>query len=225
MIAHATIAKAFDLPVVMTTSAETGTLAPLCFHASPFSPPPIPRGFNGPRQLTCHAFTSTSGPNGPLPGEIRKLYPDAPIISRHGEVNAWDNKDFREAVRAANKSQIIVGGIVTEVCTTFLALSLREAGYSVWANVEASGTMSTIARDTGNDRMKDAGVHLVSLFAIFGELMRHWGNVPGGKELFPWLDRFVPQVSFVVRQHQSAIKDGEIAPGEEDLNEGRKIDW
>ena len=62
---------------------------------------------------TNHIF---KGPNGPLPGEFLKLYPDAPHIARPGEVNAWDNPEFREAVKAANKSQIIIAGIATDVC-------------------------------------------------------------------------------------------------------------
>ena len=37
------------------------------------------------------------GPNGRLPVEISEMYPEAPIIRRHGEVNAWDNSEFRAA--------------------------------------------------------------------------------------------------------------------------------
>lgn len=44
------------------------------------------------------------------------MYPNAPLIQRQGEVNAWDNAEFRDAIRAANKSQIIMAGIVTDVC-------------------------------------------------------------------------------------------------------------
>lgn len=50
------------------------------------------------------------------------MYPDAPLIQRQGEVDAWDNADFREAIRAANKSQIIVAGIVTDVCESCRAI-------------------------------------------------------------------------------------------------------
>ena len=31
-------------------------------------------------------------------------------------MNAWDNPEFREAVRATGKKQIIMAGIVTDVC-------------------------------------------------------------------------------------------------------------
>jgi isochorismate hydrolase len=56
------------------------------------------------------------GPNGQLPQEILDMYPDAPLIKRQGEVDAWDNSDFRAAIKAANKSQIILAGITTDVC-------------------------------------------------------------------------------------------------------------
>jgi nicotinamidase-related amidase len=79
MIAHSAVGKLFDIPVIMTTSAQ-------------------------------------QGPNGPLPKEILDMYPDAPLIRRQGEVDAWDNVEFKAAVRAANKSQIIMAGIVTDVC-------------------------------------------------------------------------------------------------------------
>lgn len=59
---------------------------------------------------------TTTGPNGPLPQEILDMYPDAPLIQRQGEVNAWDNAEFRDAIRATNKSQVIMAGIVTDVC-------------------------------------------------------------------------------------------------------------
>lgn len=58
----------------------------------------------------------SEGPNGQLPQEILDMYPDAPLIQRQGEVDAWDNEDFRAAVKATGKSQVIVGGIVTDVC-------------------------------------------------------------------------------------------------------------
>ncbi len=44
------------------------------------------------------------------------MYPKAPLIKRNGEVNAWDNPDFKAAVEATGRKQIILGGIVTEVC-------------------------------------------------------------------------------------------------------------
>lgn len=39
------------------------------------------------------------GPNGPLLPEIRSVFPNATLISRPGEINAWDNTDFVKAVK------------------------------------------------------------------------------------------------------------------------------
>jgi isochorismate hydrolase len=45
-----------------------------------------------------------------------EMHPNATFVRRQGEVNAWDNAEFRAAVRATGKKQLIIGGIVTEVC-------------------------------------------------------------------------------------------------------------
>lgn len=42
------------------------------------------------------------GPNGPLLPEIRNMFPDAPLIKRPGEINAWDNGDFVKAVKVSS---------------------------------------------------------------------------------------------------------------------------
>ena len=69
--------------------------------------------FNLPVIITTSA---PSGPNGIVPKEILAMHPNATIVDRQGEVNAWDNEEFREAVRASGKSQVIVAGISTDVC-------------------------------------------------------------------------------------------------------------
>ena len=135
------------------------------------------------------------------------MHPNAPLIKRNGEVDAWDNEDFRKAVRATGKKQIIIGGITTDVslhflpllrmltpsllqvCTTFLALSLVQEGFTVFANAEASGALSQRIADDANDRMRAAGVHVLSSFAVVCDLMRDWRNTPGSKELLPYFDK------------------------------------
>ncbi|KPM37099.1 hypothetical protein AK830_g9473 [Neonectria ditissima] len=179
-LSHAALGKVFNLPVVMTTSAD-------------------------------------QGPNGPLAREILEMYSNSPLVQRQGEVNAWDNKKFRDTVRSYNRTQIIMAGITTDVCTTFLALSLREEGYSVWANAEASGTNSALVREISNDRMAQAGVQIVSLFSIVCDLMRDWRDTPGAKELIPWLNQYYPVWGWLARTHAAAVTNGTIQPGEDTL--------
>lgn len=98
--------------------------------------------------------------------------------------------------------------------TTFLALSLRAEGYSVWANVEASGTTTELIRDISNSRMTKAGVNVVSLFSIICDLMRNWGSEPGAATLIPWLDKYYPVYGWLARGHHAAILNGTVQPGE-----------
>ncbi|KAH7087939.1 isochorismatase [Auriculariales sp. MPI-PUGE-AT-0066] len=156
ILAFSALGVYFDLPTVLTTSAETG-------------------------------------PNGPFPPEILADHPKAPYIKRNGEVNAWDNADFRNAVKALGKKQLIVAGITTDVCVTFLSLSLREAGYDVFVVAEASGTFDATTAALSNDRMRDAGVHIMSFFSVACELMRDWRQAPGSVEIAQkWFGKYLP---------------------------------
>ena len=54
-----------------------------------------------------------------MPNEFLDWYPDAPLIRRNGEVNAWDNPEFKAAVKATGKKQVIMAGITTDVSLSF----------------------------------------------------------------------------------------------------------
>jgi len=114
------------------------------------------------------------GPNGPLVPELKETFPDAPYIARPGNINAWDNEDFLEAVRATGRKQLIIAGVVTEVCVAFPALSAREEGYEVFVVTDASGTFNKTTRDAAWLRMQAAGAQLMSWFAMACELHRDW---------------------------------------------------
>ncbi len=116
------------------------------------------------------------GPNGPLVPELKEMFPDAPYIARPGQINAWDNEEFLQAVKATGKKQLIIAGVVTEVCVAFPALSAIEAGYDVFVITDASGTFNQMTRDAAWDRMSQAGVQLMTWFGAACELHRDWRN-------------------------------------------------
>jgi len=116
------------------------------------------------------------GPNGPLMPELKTLFPDAPYIARPGQINAWDNEDFVKAVKATGKKQLIIAGVVTEVCVAFPTLSALEEGYEVFVVTDASGTFNELTRDSAWDRMSAAGAQLITWFALACELHRDWRN-------------------------------------------------
>ncbi len=116
------------------------------------------------------------GPNGPLVPELKAMFPDAPYIARPGNINAWDNEDFVKAVKATGKQQLLIAGIVTEVCVAFPALSARAEGFEVFVCTDASGTFNQTTRDAAWSRMEQAGVQLMTWFGVACELHRDWRN-------------------------------------------------
>ena len=116
------------------------------------------------------------GPNGPLVPELKELFPDAPYIARPGQINAWDNEDFVAAVKATGKKQLIIAGVVTEVCVAFPALSALAEGFDVFVVADASGTFNELTRSSALDRMVAAGAQPMTWFGVACELHRDWRN-------------------------------------------------
>lgn len=117
-----------------------------------------------------------TGPNGPLVPELKAQFPDAPYIARPGQINAWDNEEFVKAVHATGKKQLIIAGVVTEVCVAFPALSALAEGFEVFIVTDASGTFNEITRDAAWERMVNAGAQLMTWFGVACELHRDWRN-------------------------------------------------
>lgn len=117
-----------------------------------------------------------TGPNGPLVPELKEKFPDAPYIARPGQINAWDNEDFVNAVKATGKKQLIIAGVVTEVCVTFPVLSALAEGYDVFVITDASGTFNSMTQQAAWSRMAHAGAQLMTWFGAAGELHRDWRN-------------------------------------------------
>ena len=138
--------------------------------------------FNLPTILTT---SFEQGPNGPLVPELKQTFPDAPFIARPGQINAWDNDDFVNAVKATGKKQLIIAGVVTEVCVAFPTLSALAEGFDVFVVTDASGTFNELTRDSAWDRMSAAGAQLITWFGVACELHRDWRNdIDGLGQLF-----------------------------------------
>ncbi|KAK2759905.1 hypothetical protein FQN54_002639 [Arachnomyces sp. PD_36] len=115
-----------------------------------------------------------SGPNGPIVKELTDMLPDAPLIQRPGQINAMDNEDFVNAVKATGKKQVVISGVLTEICVAFPALSLIEQGYEVFVVTDCSGTFAEHTREAAHKRMGQAGCQLLNWAAVSGELHRDW---------------------------------------------------
>ena len=116
------------------------------------------------------------GPNGPLVPELVELFPEAPYIARPGQINAWDNEDFVAAIKATGRKQLIIAGVVTDVCVTFPALAAIAEGFDVFVVTDASGTFDKTVQQAAWARMSAAGVQLMNWFSVACELHRDWRN-------------------------------------------------
>lgn len=142
-----------------------------------------------------------NGPNGPLVPELKETFPYAPYIARPGQINAWDNEDFVKAIEATGRKQLIIAGVVTEVCVAFPALSALEAGYEVFVVTDASGTFNELTRHSAWDRMSSAGAQLMTWFGVACELHRDWRNdVEGLGTLF---SNHIPDYRNLITGHNS----------------------
>ncbi|SOC51539.1 Nicotinamidase-related amidase [Chromohalobacter canadensis] len=145
------------------------------------------------------------GPNGPLVPELKEKFPDAPYIARPGQINAWDNEDFVQAIKDTGKKQLLIAGVVTDVCVAFPALAAREAGYEVFVVTDASGTFNSIVRDAAWDRMSQAGVQLMNWFSVAGELHRDWRNdIEGFGGI---LAKHLPHYSNLIQSRDAVLKN------------------
>ncbi|WP_350656062.1 isochorismate family cysteine hydrolase YcaC [Psychrobacter sp. S1-30-MNA-CIBAN-0213] len=125
------------------------------------------------------------GPNGPMMPELKEMFADAPYIARPGQINAWDNEDFVKSIEATGRKQLIIAGIVTEVCVAFPALSALKAGYEVFVVTDASGTFNELSRTSAIDRMVAAGAQPLTWFAVANEIRRDWReDMEGYLDLF-----------------------------------------
>lgn len=139
------------------------------------------------------------GPNGPLVPELKAQFPDAPYIARPGQINAWDNEEFVAAVKATGKKQLLIAGVVTEVCVAFPALSAIAEGYEVFIVTDASGTFNDITRNAAWNRMSEAGAQLMSWFGVACELHRDWRNDVEG--LGSLLSTHIPDYRNLITSH------------------------
>jgi nicotinamidase-related amidase len=159
----------------------------------------IARYFELPAVLTT---SFEQGPNGPIMPGLRDILPDAPFIARPGQINAWDNDDFVRAVEATGRRQLIIAGIVTDVCVAFPALSAIASGYEVFVAIDASGTLSAPMREAAWSRLSHAGAELLSWFAIASELRRDWREDAEGFARL--LARHVPVYRNLIASHDAA---------------------
>jgi len=151
-------------------------------------------------------FTTASvpdGPNGPLIPEIHASNPDAVYIPRTGQINAWDNPKWVEAIEKTKRKTLIMAGTLTSVCMAYPTLSALAAGYKVFCVIDASGNWSKMATDITVARVVQAGAHPIDTMAVVSELMSTW-NRPDAMDYASVMISLMPNYTLLMESYDKA---------------------
>src|SRR5450432_2106904 len=122
-----------------------------------------------------------SGINGPTFPQIADEVKDLPSYDRT-TINAREDTEFLEAVKATKRKKLIIAALWTEACLLFPALDALKEGYAAYQVVDAVGGTSIVAHDAALRRMEKAGAQPVSFMGLICEIQRDWARaetVPG----------------------------------------------
>lgn len=153
-------------------------------------------------------FTTASvpdGPNGPLIPEIHQVNPNAVYIPRTGQINAWDNPVWVEAIKKTGRKTLIIAGTLTSVCMAFPTLSAVEAGYKVFTVIDASGNWSQMATDLTLARVMQAGAMPIDTMAVLSEIMSTW-NRPDAMDFAQIMIDIIPPYRGLMESYDEAQK-------------------
>lgn len=150
-----------------------------------------------------YTASEPNGPNGPLMEELEAFKDYATYVPRKGEISAWDNADFVNAIEATGRKTLVLAGVWTSVCVAFPALQAQADGYKVYFVTDASGDPSVFASQTTIARLTAAGIVPVSTNAVLCEFQRSW-NRPDASDWGAIYTRVVPHYKAAIESHKRA---------------------
>ncbi len=142
-----------------------------------------------------------TGRNKPPIQQLQDIIGHLPTYDRT-MVNAWEDVEFKQAVKALGRRKLIITALWTEVCLAFPALDAIQEGFEVYVPVDAVGGTSVAAHETALRRMEQAGAKLISRVQMYCELQRDWAReatVPGFMGVFDSYDGFNPEKAAAAR--------------------------
>ena len=137
----------------------------------------------------------STGLNKPPIQQLQDVLGDLKTYDRT-TINAWEDTEFKQAVKALGRRKLIMTALWTEVCLTFPALDALQEGYEVYVPVDAVGGTSVMAHEAGLRRVEQAGGRMTSRVQLYCELQRDWtrkATVPGFMDVFESYDGFNPE--------------------------------
>lgn len=134
---------------------------------------------------------------GPLLPELEQILPEAfaARVQRVGIVNAWNDPNFKRAVEATGRRNLIMAGVTTDVCLVYPAISACREGFQVQAVMDASGSPYEISEDMARRRMEREGVVLTATNTLMAELAQDWSRPEGSQLLAILFQEVLPPIA------------------------------
>jgi nicotinamidase-related amidase len=116
-----------------------------------------------------------TGANSPTIRQLAEVLEGIEELDRT-TINAWEDVEFVQAVKASGRKKLIMTALWTEACLCFPALDAMREGYEVYPVVDAVGGTSVEAHRAGLERVIQAGAQPISWVQLLCELQRDWSR-------------------------------------------------
>ena len=127
-----------------------------------------------------------TGLNKPPIVQLRKVLGNVTTYDRT-TINAWEDTEFNQAVKATKRKKLIMAALWTEACLTYPTLDALREGYEVYPAVDAVGGTSVEAHQAALRRIEQAGAQPIGWVQLACELQRDWirkETVPAFMDIF-----------------------------------------
>ena len=91
-------------------------------------------------------------------------------------INAWEDVEFVDAVKATGRKKLLMTALWTEACLTFPTLDALREGYEVYPVADAVGGTFLEAHRAALERVAQAGAQPTSWVQVLCELQRDWSR-------------------------------------------------
>ena len=132
----------------------------------------VAKEFKVPAVITAVETESFSGYVWP---QLLDVFPGQPVVERTS-MNSWDSMEFRKAIEATGRKNILMTGLWTEVCITWPTIEMLGAGYNIYVVEDCCGATSPAAQEAALSRMVQAGAVRLTTIGALLEFQRDWKN-------------------------------------------------
>jgi nicotinamidase-related amidase len=111
--------------------------------------------------------------SGPMMPALQAGLPGVTPIERRN-MNVWEDDAARSAIVATGRRRLLVSGLLSEGCISFLVLSALAEGFEVFVVADACGGATAYGHELALRRMEAKGAHITSWLQVLLELQRDW---------------------------------------------------